>query len=86
MPVVTSATPAYVSMQKAGGLERFACRNTADWIVGLTVLMNSESARRDAGARGHAYVNSYLNVPTLLSQWDHVLDSLGIGPDVTPSR
>jgi hypothetical protein len=86
MPVVTSTTPAYLAMQKAAGLERFACRNSADWLSALTVLINSEAARRDAAARGHAYVSTHLNIPTLLSQWDRVLESVGIETDFTPAR
>lgn len=78
MPVVTSATPAYLRMQQAAGSGEFACRNTSDWITALDKLIRDESARRSAGLRGRTYATEALSTSALLNAWDRVLASVGI--------
>ena len=77
MPVVTSATPAYLSMQNAAGLSRFACRDAADWFAALDRLMTNEGERREAGERGHTFVTSKLSTNKLLELWDEAFSSVG---------
>jgi hypothetical protein len=81
MPVLTSATPAYVRMQEAAGLGRFACKTPADWRAALEELIGDEAGRREAGTRGRDYVTRRLNSATLLEAWDRVLSSVGISVD-----
>ena len=77
MPVVTSATPSYRQMQQAAGTGELICDDAAGWTVVLERLMQSETARREAGERGLAYVTERLNSAKLLSLWDDVFASLG---------
>jgi hypothetical protein len=78
MPVVTSATPAYIRMQQAAGLSRFVCANTQDWVSALKLMIDDEEARREAGVRGRNFATRVLNTQTLLHAWDRVLASVGI--------
>jgi hypothetical protein len=77
MPVVTSATPAYLSMQKAIGLGHFACTDAAGWFAALDRLMTNEAERREAGERGHSFVTSNLGTNKLLELWDDAFASVG---------
>jgi hypothetical protein len=77
MPVVTSATPAYLSMQQAAGLGHFACTDAASWFAALDRLMTSEAERREAGERGHSFVTSNLGTDKLLELWDEAFWSVG---------
>jgi hypothetical protein len=78
MPVVTSATPAYLRMHEAVGLSQFACLDTPDWIAALEYLIGSEEARAKAGTLGHKYVERALTREAQLQAWDDVLASIGI--------
>jgi hypothetical protein len=77
MPVLTSATPAYVRMQKAAGLGKFSCANLQDWSTALELMIQSEEVRREAGMKGRAYANRTLSTEVLLQMWDQVLVSVG---------
>jgi len=77
MPVVTSATPAYRSMQQAVGLDHFACCSDAEWFAALDCLMTSEADRRDAGSRGYAFAASNFGAEKLLELWDDAFSSVG---------
>ncbi len=77
MPVMTSATPSYRQMQQAAGTGELVCDDAADWTAVLERLMQSATARREAGERGLAYVTEHLNSAKLLSLWDDVFASLG---------
>lgn len=77
MPVVTTATPAYLQMQEEAGLGEFACATDAGWRAALERLVNDEVLRRQSGERGHAYVTEQLSTDKLLERWDAVFASLG---------
>jgi glycosyltransferase involved in cell wall biosynthesis len=77
MPVVTSATPAYRRMQDAAGLGYLACDDDSDWLAALERLMTDETARREAGERGHAFVSANLQTNQVLALWDDVFFSIG---------
>jgi glycosyltransferase involved in cell wall biosynthesis len=77
MPVVTSATPAYRRMQEAAGLGYLACDNNADWFAALDRLMADETARRESGERGYAFVSANLQSTRSLALWDDVFASIG---------
>jgi hypothetical protein len=78
MPVVTSATPAYLRMLGAVGLSQFACLDTSDWIAAFEHLISSEEARAKAGTLGREYVERTLTREAQLQAWDDVLASIGI--------
>jgi glycosyltransferase involved in cell wall biosynthesis len=78
MPVLTSATPAYVRMQQAAGLRKFSCVNLQDWVTALKLMIQSEEERREAGMNGRDYVNRTLGTEALLQMWDQVLLSVGV--------
>ncbi len=77
MPVVTSATPAYQAMQNTIGLPHLACKDDASWLAALEALITDESARQQAGERGHAFVTTHLPTAKLLQLWDDVFESVG---------
>jgi hypothetical protein len=78
MPVITSATPAYLRMHEAIGLGQLACRDTSDWIAALELLFGSEEARARAGSLGRDYIERALVRSAQLQAWDDVLTSIGI--------
>lgn len=78
MPVVTSATPAYLRMQRAAGSGELACQSVSEWVTALDTLIGDESARRTAGEKGHAYATQVMSTSALLNAWDQVLASVGI--------
>lgn len=81
MPVVTSATPAYVRAMRGAGLD-LACGGHAQWLGTLERLIGDEAARRDAGCRGKSYADQEYSADGLLARWDALFDSLGfsVGP------
>ncbi len=76
MPVVTSASPAYMRAMHAAGMN-YAAKDGADWVDILSHLIRDEAARRQAGIMGKAYVESEFSETTLLTRWDSVFESLG---------
>ena len=76
MPVVTSATPAYVRAMHAAGMN-YTAKNEADWLAMLESLICDAVAREQAGLKGKAYVESEFSEATFLAQWDAVFESLG---------
>ena len=74
MPVVTSATPAYVRTMRAAGQE-LHCASEAQWVEVLGRLIEDAGAR--ASGRGRARVRGagvQRRAPD--GAWDQVLDSL----------
>ena len=72
MPVLTSATPAYVRAMSTAGL-LMTCATTKDWELALEAYINDESARRTAGYSGLKCVNSHYREVELIRKWDSVL-------------
>jgi len=77
MPVVTSATPAYLRAMKGAGLEGLACRNQEEWGAAIKRMIDDESLRREAGTSGQKFAEIYYGKDVLLSRWDAVFASLG---------
>ena len=77
MPVVTSASPAYVRAMHAAGMN-YTARDEADWVAMLTNLIGDEVAREQAGLMGMAHVDSEFSEASLLARWDTVFESLGL--------
>jgi glycosyltransferase involved in cell wall biosynthesis len=76
MPVVTSATSAYVNAMDGAGLA-LACKDSSEWISMLEAIFLSEDARRVAGEKGKEYVNRNHNHNQLIEKWDRVFQSIG---------
>ncbi|MDO9372331.1 MAG: glycosyltransferase [Gammaproteobacteria bacterium] len=76
MPVVASATPAYVRAMQGAGLD-LTCRDKEQWLPALERLLADEAARCDAGCRGKTYADHEFGEDRLLARWDAVFASLG---------
>ena len=76
LPVLTSATPAYLRTMAAAGLD-MACRTDEEWTRGLERCMDDEAVRRDAGQRGREYACQTYTVENLLRRWDDAFSSVG---------
>lgn len=83
MPVVTSATPAYVRAMRGAGLN-LTCGDNTQWLVTLERLITDEAARRDAGCRGKSYADQEYSADGLLARWDALFDSLGFSVGAQP--
>jgi len=77
MPVVTSATPAYVRAMHAAGMN-YTARDTADWLSILSNLIVDVGARQHAGLKGKAFVDTEFSEACLLARWDRLFESLGL--------
>jgi len=75
MPVVTSASPAYVRAMNAAGMN-YAAKDESDWLAMLTKLICNPDAREQAGVTGKAYVHNKFSEEILLARWDAMFDSL----------
>jgi hypothetical protein len=76
MPVVTTASPAYVRAMRAAGMDLTA-GDEAGWQATLEHLLGDEAARREAGTLGKAYTEREFSEAALLGRWDAVFASLG---------
>ncbi len=81
MPVVTSASPAYLRAMQSAGMDLTA-KDEADWLAHLERLCGDEAARREAGTLGKAYTEREFSEASLLARWDAVFSSLGFRIDV----
>jgi hypothetical protein len=75
MPVVTSATPAYVRAMRGAGQD-LDCTSEAQWVEVLARLIDDDDARERAGRGGRAFAEHEYGDERLLAAWDQVLDSL----------
>ena len=75
MPVVTSATPAYVRTMRAAGQD-LHCASEAQWVEVLGRLIEDPGARERAGRGGRAFAEREYSDERLMAAWDQVLDSL----------
>lgn len=76
MPVVTSATPAYVRAMGEAGLS-LACKDGAEWRNVIEKLMLNEDARRVAGRKGMEFVSRTHGKKQLVERWDGVFRTIG---------
>jgi len=82
MPVVTSATPAYLSAMRDAGLS-LACKDGSEWINVLDKLLLNEDARSIAGIKGREFVNKNHSKDQLVEKWDGVFRSVGFDFEAT---
>jgi hypothetical protein len=75
MPVLTSATPAYVRAMSAAGLS-MTCATNEEWAVALEVFITDELKRRVAGECGLRFVEVQYSEVELLRKWDAVFQSV----------
>jgi glycosyltransferase involved in cell wall biosynthesis len=75
LPVVTSATPAYVRTMQAAG-QALHCGSEARWVEVLGHLIEDAGARERAGRGGRAFAAREYADERLIAAWDQVLDSL----------
>jgi len=76
LPVVTSATPAYVrTMQSYGGPD-WSCRTTQEWAQNLHQALADGEARSRAAQKGAAYAEAEYGVEALLGRWICALETL----------
>ena len=78
LPVVTTATAAYVRTMAAAGQD-LVCRTADDWSRILGLLVASERARREAGAGGRSFAAARYSEERLLADWDQLFGTIGIG-------
>ena len=76
MPVVASATPAYVRAMKLAGMD-YTVKHNSDWVKILSDLIANPIARHEAGLLGKSYVEKNFSEKILMDQWDGVLESCG---------
>jgi glycosyltransferase involved in cell wall biosynthesis len=75
MPVLASATPAYVRAM-AGASLAMVCATEDEWYAALQKYAGDEAARYDAGQRGLAYAVTHYSEEKTLSRWDDLFRSL----------
>ena len=76
MPVVTSATPAYLRAMNEVGCTSLACKNENEWLVSIKKMMDDAAMRRDAGEKGKVFAEKNFGEKVLLERWDAVFASL----------
>ena len=75
MPVVTSATPAYVRAMRGAGQD-LHCASEESWVEVLGRLIEDAEARERAGRGGRTFAELEYGDERLINAWDRVLDSL----------
>lgn len=75
MPVVASATPAYVRAMLLAGMD-LVCANSAEWETKVLACIESEEIRRQAGQRGRSYVEAHCSDEAIFAAWDRMMVSL----------
>ncbi len=80
MPVVSSASPAYMRAMKAAGLDCTA-KTESEWLAVLEHLIQNEDRRRQAGLIGLHYVREKCDESIYLKKWDDVFLSLGFSAE-----
>jgi hypothetical protein len=80
MPVVSSASPAYMRAMKAAGLDCTA-KTESEWLAILEYLIQNEDGRKQAGLSGLNYVREKCAESIYLEKWDDVFLSLGFSTE-----
>ena len=75
MPTVVSETPAYKGVMDQCGLA-MTCRTQDEWFKTLEKYMNDETARKEAGQKGKAFVEKNYSEEIMLSKWDDLFSSV----------
>ena len=77
MPVVASATPAYLRAMEAVGSEDLACEGDKEWLTAIERMMDDETLRHDVGQAGKEYTDSFYSEEVMLARWDAMFSSIG---------
>ena len=77
MPVVTSATPAFLRVMEAVGSKDLACKGEKEWLTAIERMMDDETLRHDVGQAGKGYADSFCSEEVLLARWDAIFSSIG---------
>jgi len=77
MPVITSATPAYLRAMSAAGLS-MTCANIDEWELALGRYISDELARQQAAKFGQKCVEELYSESELIAKWDTVFESVFI--------
>jgi glycosyltransferase involved in cell wall biosynthesis len=75
IPVLTSASPAYLRVMSAAGLDMTCC-SSKEWEVKMEYYLNNKEARMNAARIGLNYVEDYYTEEENLEKWDKVFESL----------
>jgi hypothetical protein len=75
MPVLTSATPAYLRAMSAAGLS-MTCSTIDEWEVALSTYITDDLARQEAARLGEKCVNVHYSESELVAKWDAVFASV----------
>lgn len=75
MPVIVSATPAYLRAMEKCGLP-MACRAKAEWRQTIKRYINDENIRREAGIRGKAFAEENYGEEKVFAKWDELFESI----------
>ena len=75
LPMVTSATPAYVRTMAAAGIQA-TCTTEMDWEETLGRYLEDEELRQTAADRGRRYANVEHNDSRRLAKWDELFRSI----------
>lgn len=81
MPVVVSASPAYVSTMRAAGINGFDCSDEAQWQKAIAECIESVELRKKIASLGYSYSLSEYSEESIFRKWDQLFESL-----VTSSR
>lgn len=76
LPVISSATPAYVRAVNSAGLPDMVCKTEDEWVETIEKYLLSEEKRRKAGMAGKALADSQYNEMIILQKWDDLFSSL----------
>lgn len=75
VPVITSATPAYVRAMNKAGLD-MTCSTKDEWFDVLDKYITNQDARQIAGVAGKKAAEKYYTEDETMSRWDKVLASI----------
>lgn len=75
MPVVTTATPAYVRAMNKAGLD-MTCDTEDEWVTKINKYIASEDARKNAGVSGRNTACKNYSEDDILSRWDNLIASV----------
>jgi glycosyltransferase involved in cell wall biosynthesis len=77
IPVITSATPAYMSAMDGAKIKGFTCSDELQWVNKLIEVIQDETCRREVGAQGRLYSEVQYSKPSIIKKWDTVFSSIG---------
>lgn len=80
MPVLTTATPAYVRAMAAAGLD-MACRSAEEWRAGLERMVVAPAAALEAiGRKAQAYARRAYSAEEFRARFDAAFSAAGVDP------